>query len=200
MMTLFVAFLLVVAAGGLEQGSPAETPTKSPRAGPDPCALLTSAEIRAVQGETVSATRRDDHNAGDLRLLQCFYTTPTFAKSVSLTIAVADPPRSSAPRRYWEEHFHGAEHKEARRSPATAETEDNNEDADRRPPVKVMGIGEEAFWTGTRVSGALYVLSKDRFLRISVGGADDEQVKLGKSKQLLERVLLRLSGRRSRRP
>ena len=54
------------------------------------------------------------------------------------------------------------------------------------------GLGDEAFWIGSRVGGALYVLKKDLFFRISVGGAGDEKAKLNKSRTLAQNVLKRL--------
>ena len=59
-------------------------------------------------------------------------------------------------------------------------------------PEKVNGLGDEAFWIASRVGGALYVLKKDVFFRISVGGAGDEKAKLKKSKTLAQQVLKRV--------
>ena len=62
------------------------------------------------------------------------------------------------------------------------------------PPKKISGVGDEAFWFGSRVGGALYVLKgeKDLFIRISVGGADNEETKINKSKALAQKALKRL--------
>ena len=62
----------------------------------------------------------------------------------------------------------------------------------RVPPKKVDGIGEEAYWSGNRFGGALYVLAKDAIVRISVGGPDNEQIKIDKSKALALKALERL--------
>jgi hypothetical protein len=53
-------------------------------------------------------------------------------------------------------------------------------------------VGDDAFWTGTRVGGALYVLKGESYFRISVGGASDPAQKLEKSKTLAAFVLKRL--------
>jgi hypothetical protein len=53
-------------------------------------------------------------------------------------------------------------------------------------------VGEEAFWTGTRVGGALYVLKGNVYIRISVGGPGDQNAKMEKSKTLAEKVVGRL--------
>ena len=60
------------------------------------------------------------------------------------------------------------------------------------PPKKIGGIGEEAFWSGGRFGGALYVLKGDLFIRISVGGPDNEETKIEKSKTLAQKALDRL--------
>jgi len=54
------------------------------------------------------------------------------------------------------------------------------------------GIGDEAFWTGNRVGGVLYVLKKDVFIRVSLGGSDTPETRINKSKALAEKALGRL--------
>ena len=56
----------------------------------------------------------------------------------------------------------------------------------------MKGIGEDAIWTGNRVSGALYVLTKDTILRISLGGIGTQELKVERAKMLARRVLPRL--------
>jgi hypothetical protein len=60
------------------------------------------------------------------------------------------------------------------------------------PPRPVEGVGDEAFWLGNPASGALYVLKKDTYLRISVGGAGDERVKQRQATELARKALGRL--------
>jgi hypothetical protein len=211
--TAVLLALTAISAGGLQAGPPADTrppqnsatrpspgtaesPKSQPgtkRSGkeaeqrPDACALLTSAEIAAVQGEPVRETRPTEQSAGALRLLQCFYVTPTLSKSVSLALAVRGS--GIGPREYWNERFHAAE----RDSEATpASTEEAEPGSKRGPPVKIAGIGDEAFWVGNRFTSVLYVLSGDRFLRVSVGGDGSQEMKLSKSKQLAGHALRRL--------
>ena len=57
----------------------------------------------------------------------------------------------------------------------------------------VSGVGNDAYWVGNNISSSLYVLAGDRFLRISIGGNEDREIKLRKSKQLASRALKRLS-------
>jgi hypothetical protein len=42
------------------------------------------------------------------------------------------------------------------------------------------------------VGGALYVLKNDLFLRLSIGGAGDQKVKLNKSIALAQKILKKL--------
>jgi len=69
---------------------------------------------------------------------------------------------------------------------------EKKEEGEEKEPQKIEGIGDEAFWTGTRVGGALFVLKGNCYIRISVGGAGDQAQKIEKSKALAENVLKRL--------
>jgi hypothetical protein len=61
-----------------------------------------------------------------------------------------------------------------------------------RPPKKVEGIGDDAYWIANRVGGALYVLKNDVFIRISVGGPESEDAKINRCKALAEKALSHL--------
>jgi hypothetical protein len=106
------------------------------------------------------------------------------------------------PRKFWEDTF-GAEdekgggrekesEREKERERAKKDKPAAEEEEEGAPPERVKGLGEEAFWLASRVGGALYVLKKDVFFRISVGGAGDEKAKLKKSKTLAQQVLKRI--------
>ena len=60
---------------------------------------------------------------------------------------------------------------------------------------RVPGIGDEAYWSGNRVAGALYVRRGDRLLRVSVGGIAAEPERIEKSRQLAVAALRRLPAR-----
>ena len=81
----------------------------------------------------------------------------------------------------WREIFH--------REESARKKEEREEE---KKPLKIDGLGDEAFWTGTRVGGALYVLKGSCYIRISVGGAGDQEQKIEKSKTLAADVLKRL--------
>jgi len=40
-------------------------------------------------------------------------------------------------------------------------------------PRVIDGLGQEAYWTGSPITGALYVLKGDAFLRISIRGGEN---------------------------
>jgi hypothetical protein len=138
----------------------------------DACSLLTSDEIRAVQGEPLKSTKLDLRSAGPYLISICYYELPTAMNSVSLAITQSDGTKAGSIREYWEEHFGGEE--------------------EGVPRQRVSGVGQEAFWSGSPVGGALFVLKRDRYIRISVGGKGDAEAKLERSKALAQRVLRHL--------
>jgi len=153
---------------------------------PDACALLADAEVRTVLGVTVKERRPGSQQAHGLLLSQCYLGTGT-PRSVS--IAVAGNTRSGGetitPRAFWRDRFHHDEHDADRKG----ETREQEGETEARP---IRGVGDEAFWSGTRVAGALYVLRGNTFIRISVGGLSDEQERIEKSRQLAVTALPRL--------
>jgi hypothetical protein len=203
---LLCAFLLstvLLPAGQAASGSPPKTAGTAKGAAPaqpdkktDVCALLTSAEIQVVQNEPVEETKPSAQPSGGFLMLQCFYRTTTSAKSVSLALAEPDPAKPSAltPREFWRKQFHPPEPVEeekpvAGKAPKKAEVEREEELQKPRP---IDGLGEEAYWVGNPISGALYVLKGNSFLRISVGGVREESARMEKSKALAQAALKRL--------
>lgn len=171
----------------------------------DPCSLLTSDEIKSVQGEAFANAMRSDRQDGDFIVAQCYYALPTSVNSVVINVTTGTGTSGApSPRMFWENTFGkeaGEENdrdkakekeKEKAKKPATGERREEEEGERAAKPEKVADLGDEAFWIGSRVGGALYVLKKDLFFRISVGGAGDEKAKLGKSKSLAQNVLKRL--------
>lgn len=160
------------------------------------CALLTSKEIEAAQGEPVKETRSTLQLAGGMNLLQCVFHTPTAAKSVSLEVATVNRSNSSAatPRKFWRNQFHASDLRE-KEQPTDARPgkglmiEAQNEE---RKPRRIEGVGQEAYWVGNPVTGILYVLQGDVFLRLSVGGIPNESARLEKSKALARAAIRRL--------
>jgi len=204
---LLCALLLpavILPPGQAAAGSPPKTagpakgtaPAQKPDKNTDACALLTSAEIQVVQSEPVEETKPSVQPSGGFVMLQCFYRTTTSAKSVSLALGAPDPAKPSAltPREFWRKQFHPPEPVEeekpvAGKAPKKAEVEREEE---LRKPRPIDGLGEEAYWVGNPISGALYVLKGNSFLRISVGGVREESARMEKSKALAHAALKRL--------
>ncbi|HEX6494584.1 MAG TPA: hypothetical protein VF018_03805 [Acidobacteriaceae bacterium] len=179
-------FLGAVPATGLQRpdGAP-----KSPAL--DACALLTSSEVQRVQGEATQDAKAGNDQSGALLVRQCLFRTTTPIHSVSLAIALPNPAASGdaiSPRTFWQSKFHSPENEKEKRG-ESGEPEGSN-------PRPVPGIGDEAFWVGTSMTGALYVLKGNLFLRISAGGIRDEASRIEHSKTLAALALKRLSDMR----
>lgn len=172
-----------------------------PREKLDACQLLTSDEIQAVQESAIKENKSSEQSNGRIRTSQCYFSAEQTNRSVSLTVTQADTGADrQAARKYWEETFgrfekendeRESEAEKAKKESLKAQKREEEEE-EGAPPKKIEGIGEEAFWSGTRVGGALYVLKKDVSIRISLGGPDTEEAKIGKSKKLAQKALDRL--------
>ena len=155
----------------------------------DACALLTAEEIASIQGEPVKETKLSARSDGGFSISQCFFTLPTFTNSVSLAVTQKMEGQGTRdPREFWDETFHrrSADKKREREREREGEKEEEGE------PEEVKGVGDEAFWMGSRVGGALYVLKGGTYIRVSIGGAADQETKIKKSKALAQKVVARL--------
>jgi hypothetical protein len=163
----------------------------------DVCLLLTSAEIEAVQGEPVKEARPSVQPNGSMRMSQCLFRTATFAKSVTVALVAPAPGKSSAltPRKFWRTQFHPPEPKDEEERPVPGEAPDKvgSEGEEEAPKPRHIGdLGEESYWVGNGITGALYVLQGDVFLRISIGGVHEESARIEKAKALACDVMKRL--------
>ena len=165
------------------QTSTSSTPKESAGNGAFACTLLTRDETAAVQGEPFKDTKASQKSSGGLATSQCYFELPTTMNSIVLTVTQkAEGADARDPKQNWQELFH--------RDKALEKKEEEKEG--RQGPEKIEGLGDEAFWTGSRVGGALYVLKGNSFFRISVGGGGDRAEKIEKSKTLAQSVLKRL--------
>ena len=72
----------------------------------DPCSLLTSNEIKLVQGEAFANAMRSDRQDGDFIVGQCYYALPTSVNSVVVNVTTAkDTAGAPNPRDFWEGTF-----------------------------------------------------------------------------------------------
>ena len=187
-----------------QNGEPAATTAASTGKGKiDACALLTSPEINSVQGEPMKETKASGSAEKGFLVSQCFFTLPTFNNSISLVVTQrGEGAGGRDPKEFWEATFEKSEGEgEKERDKKSAKEREKEkergrgreeEEEEAAPAQKITGVGDEAFWTGSRVGGALYVLKGSTYLRISVGGAGDQQSKINKSKALARLALKRL--------
>jgi len=188
-------------------GNPATANTNSApavKSKVDVCNLLTSDDLKSVQGEAYKEAQRSDRQDGEFIVAQCYYQMPTVVNSIVLNVTAArEGAGGRNPRDFWEDTFREADEREREgRNKSEREREKQKDKAKERrageeeeeglPPERVKGLGDEAFWSASRVGGALYVLKKDQFFRISIGGAANAQAKLNKSKTLAQKVLNKL--------
>jgi hypothetical protein len=160
----------------------------------DACALLTSKEIETVQGEALKETKLSGQSTGGFSMSQCFFTLPTFTNSISLLVAQkGDGSSARDPREFFRERFHEKREDEKEREREREKKKAGEEEEEEgTPPQKVTGIGDEAYWTGSRVGGALYVLKGHSYVRISIGGPADQATKIKKTKALAAKAVARL--------
>jgi hypothetical protein len=159
----------------------------------DPCKLLTGADVQAVQDDPVQETKPSAQPSGGLVMSQCLFRTANPSKSVSLSIASAG---SISPRAFWQKQFQSAkstsEEREHEKTAAEHKQGQHEEDEESTKPRSIAGIGEQAYWVGSPMVGALYVLKGNTFLRISVGGVPEEPARIQKSVALARLALKRL--------
>jgi hypothetical protein len=219
-LTFSLCALLLATAGCKKQSSSEEQAKASPSGAPtaqatttrgggqesgpakfDVCGLIKKEEIQAIEESAVTDAKSSAHSDRGLRVSQCFYTTTEFNRSVVLNVTQADPDSREKrdPKDFWKETFgeYSGEAKERegdeeKRESLREQGRGKEEEEKSIPPKKIDGVGDEAFWIGNRVGGALYVLRKNAFIRLSIGGPDNEEIKIKKLKALAEKALPRL--------
>lgn len=191
MKNLFRLMLCFLLLGGVLSATQAVHDSAKQTKAADPCKLLTSADIQAVQGEAVQETKPGTQPAGGLIMSQCLFRTANPSKSVSVAIASAG---SSSPRAFWQKQFHSGkpESGESERKKPAGHKVEKEEDEESTRPRSIAGVGEQAYWVGSPMVGALYVLKGNTFLRISVGGVREESARIQKSVALARLALKRL--------
>jgi hypothetical protein len=194
---LAVALVFLLTLNGCKK-STEEAGPPSKRDKINACELITNAEVQAIQGSPIKEVKPSEQSDGSFRIAQCFYTAETFNKSVSLAVTQGDPASATPrnPREYWKETF-GRYEGEAKEEKGDEEKkkslrEREGEEEKGRPPKKIDGIGDAAYWAANRMGGALYVLKKDVYIRVSVGGPEAEDAMIKRCKALAEKTLSRL--------
>jgi hypothetical protein len=140
------------------------------------CSLLSKEEIESVQKTAVRETKSSERLDGTFRISQCLYTAAEFSRSVNIAIVQADPTQQSkrSPKDFWKEKFDPYQNEEPKTN--------RGDEQQGAAPKKITGLGDEAYWVSNRFGGTLYVLNGNAFISIGLGGMDDEETKLEKSK------------------
>lgn len=194
------------------QQSPAEPPPRSAT-----CQMLSAEDVREVQGEAPQDAQGSEHLVGGLSMSQCFYRLPTFSKSVNVEVIRGEADTEGAAlKRFWRERFHPeaiearerererAEERERElerekeRERASGQVRQGDHDEKEREgeeesrPQRVKGLGEEAYWSGNQITGALSVLTKSAIVRVSLGGPESRDEKIKRASALARKLLNKL--------
>jgi hypothetical protein len=170
-------------ASGCKRNSATGTNTE-PTAPIVACNILTKEDVGSIQGATITDATPGEGAAGELFATQCYYASSEPNKSVSVSILQKNLNGGVTAEEFWKDTFVEQKKKEA----------EGEEERRRIPPVKVNGLGADAYWAPSGIGGTLYVLNKNKnaLLRISLGGPDSLDTKLEKSKKLAAKALERL--------
>jgi hypothetical protein len=191
---LVFSIVLLASLAGCKKTKTTVSPSKQVKI--DACALITKDEVKAIQSSPIKELKGSEQSDGKFRIAQCFYTAETFNKSVSLAVTQNDPASDNArtPKDFWKESFGRFEGKAKEEKGDEEKKESLREQEEEKaiPPKKVDGIGDSAYWTANRMGGALYVLKNDVFIRVSVGGPENEENMIKRCKALAEKALSRL--------
>ncbi len=142
---------------------------------PNACALLERDDLAVVQGEPYTEAKLTSNG----KVSRCFYQLPTFTASVSLDV-VEDSEGA-----LWET-LEGESSDEESDHPRPREKE---VEKDELNPIRVSGVGDEAFWLGNAAGATLWVRQGDLTLRVSVGGSGTQTEKIERSKRLAIKAL-----------
>src|SRR4051794_23892144 len=140
---LFRLISCLLLLSGVLSAAQKSAPNTAKQAKPDPCAVLTSTDVKNVQGDTVQEAKSSTEPAGGLVMSQCLYRTADPSKSVSLAIASAG---SVSPRAFWQKQFHStkpeSEESEKEKPAAKGKNVKEEEDESTRPRT-IKGVGEQ---------------------------------------------------------
>lgn len=154
--------------------------------GADVCALIEKSEIASVQGEPVRAVAPSSYITDGLNFSQCYYTVMSADGSKNLSVhlqvirSAAKGQGRTMVKDFWEQKL---KHPKGR---------SEKEEQESGKPLPVSGLGDEAFWMGNNVMGAIYARKNDKIVRVSIGGPGDAKTRIEKSKTLAQKSLQRL--------
>ena len=166
-----IILLFAMALTGCRSGEPTTksvvtpTPVATPAAVKskiDVCNLLTSDDLKELQGESYKEAQRSDRLDGEFIVAQCYYALPTTVNSVVVSVTSAkDDTTARSVKAFWEQTFSKYDGKERegkvdrdqekKREPekdkarAPREREAEGEEKEASPPERVKDLGDETF-------------------------------------------------------
>jgi hypothetical protein len=197
---IIVHAVLLLGLAGCKKSIPTQSSSQPAPTSPSPsstnvqmaaCNLLTYNEIEALQGSPIKETKSSERSVAKIRMSQCYFAAEELSKSVSLTLTqTSSGAAAGAAKESWERSF--GEYGDSDANAKRERPKRDREEEKSNPPTRVDGVGDEAFWVGSRVGGELYVRKGDAFIRISLGGPDPVEKKMENSKVLAQKAIARL--------
>ncbi len=138
------------------------------------CDLLPASAIEASQGGKVIQTKPSIHDDGQLTSASCYFQLAPDSQSVSLEVLSHSKNDALDPVAFWHSKF---DRTEKENDDTDRDKEGEKEAEHQRPPERVSGIGEDAYWVDTGRDGALYVLRSGTIVRLSLGGKGSREEK-----------------------
>jgi hypothetical protein len=145
--------------------------------------LLTVSDLEQAQGNAFTSAVKSVKTSGGVTVAECYFRLPEESRSVTLELTRAGSPHAT--HELWDKQFEPNEHEGKKEG-------EEHENGRETHGVEVPNLGEDAIWSGNRVSGALYVRTPDTILRISLGGIGTQELKVERAKLLAKRALARL--------
>jgi len=161
-----------------------------------PVRCLRAGRFNPFRESRLKQTKSSGSSADGFTVSQCYFTLPTSTNSISLVVTQrGEGPGARDPKQFWKETFPGDRDSEQTREKDRDKDRDKGREKEEResgPPLKIAHLGDQAFWSGNPVGGALYVLKGNALVRVSIGGSADQRTKINKSKALAQIVLKHL--------
>src|ERR1700687_4993333 len=101
---------------------------------PDPCTLLTVADVEQAQGNVYLDATKSVKTSGGVTVSQCYFRLPEASRSVTLELTRAGSPHAT--HKLWEQQFE------------SKEKEKGEEGENETHGIEVNGVGDDAIWTG----------------------------------------------------
>jgi len=191
-----VALLILVAAAGCQKTRTAGDAERRI----DVCALISREDVQSIQGSTIKEIKSSENTNGGFHTTDCSYIGESADQSVTLSLVQKNSgsPNAIDPKQYWKTSFsrYSDESKQLETETDKDKSEGEHEievhPVNVRPPKRIEGLGDAAFWMTDFNGGALYVLKGDVFIHIRISGPESEESRIDKSKALAGKAVSQL--------